>query len=386
MSIRNLYEEGSRLLASSNSEMFFTHQQQGLQRYDCGGDINLYSLVFDRLVFEYSKQSNKDNIYENIMSLAYSDLKRYGETPWGLLARGVAEFSIGHIGNADVYFMLSAAKDIGERFHIAMGVYSRRPRSFPLDEYGDVSARTDFNPTYKFLIRHKQCDDDIVHVLSCDSGYLHKYANAAIESSRKAGVKLIHLHIVNPTSEDLVYAKSFVSKSAVNISYEENPLANVLSPGRERKAYFICPRFIIAPMLLDMYKGPLFITDIDMAITKEWGSIKESLNGVDLGLRRVNGNYPWRRVAAGTVYYSQSRVARTYAEVVARYIKTVFDVTFHKRNWLIDQNALYWAICKLQEERSEVVVANLLDKKFHCVQAAQYFSGGKKGFIDAYDA
>lgn len=381
LTLSEIWQAGSEMLAAGKRHQFIDYTSQALRSLSQRDMSPAFGVQFDRLIFTCQQLKDPREVAERCASVCAWDFERNGETAWGLLGRAVGAMAEGDLTAADAYIALSAGKPVCKRAAIALGVFNHRSPHYLARLYLE-NAQPSSPSTFAFEPAHSPRSDDIIHLVSCDSGYLHQFAAPAFHSSRAAGNAIFHLHIVNPDAEDLEFAQALARnpEDRLNISTERAPFLDALTPGKERSGYLINPRFIQAPQLLDFYDRPLFVSDIDAAITAPWDEIKAALAPYDVGIRRVAGHYPWRRNAAGCSYFAPTKNGKLFAQLVSLYIRTALDLTTHKINWLIDQNALFCA-----ERTTEMIGASLKALAISTPQndytrQAQHFDGGKEAF------
>ncbi len=96
---------------------------------------------------------------------------------------------------------------------------------------------------------------------SCDSVYFNNFGIPLLYSANEHGNDL-HIHIMNPTYEDIVLAQNLKNEMKVNFtySYEQTP-ANV-------REYYSCNRFMVAPYFLET-ADRILIIDTDCLIMQK---------------------------------------------------------------------------------------------------------------------
>lgn len=385
MSLSEIWSAGDVLLAAKKRKQFIDYTEKALRTLPQSEVTPAYCIHFDRLIFTCQQLNDAREVAERCAAICAWDFERNGETAWGLLGRGVAAMAEDDLDSADTYITLSAGKSPSiKRATIALGVFNHRPPGYLLRLYSEGIA-PGLACEFSFEPDHHARPDDIIHLVCCDSGYLRQFARPAMLSSRAAGEALFHIHLVNPTPDDIAYVRALEADipGRLNISTERSPFVEELAVGRERAGYLINPRFIHAPTLLDFYNRPLLVSDIDAAITLKWQEIKALLEPFDVGIRRVAGHYPWRRNAAGSSYFAPTANGKLFAELASLYIRSALDLTTHKVNWLIDQNALFCA-----ERAAGMLGANLHTQAltispYDFTLLAQHFAGGKEAFKSA---
>lgn len=184
--------------------------------------------------------------------------------------------------------------------------------------------------------------DSFVSLASCDSKYLYAHAPAFLASSVLSHND-VHLHIINPSEDDLNYAHSLRALARklsstpphISISWEEYDLNSMWArmDEEEKRTYYACNRFIVAPQILAKAKS-LFITDIDCLFMHH---VFEPGTDIALFLREaLPGTVGWEargtRVAAGAVFYNKS--ALPFA------IKVRDKILTGELKWFLDQVAI----------------------------------------------
>ncbi len=187
-------------------------------------------------------------------------------------------------------------------------------------------------------------NDSYIIAAAADGRYVCLFAETFISSIlHVAGNRHIHIHIVNPTPESnqvLDRIRGLVPWLRLSTSYEE---ASYPSP----RPYFATARFLVAPQLLDIFKRPLVIMDIDAVLAKDIEPFLGEFAHVDVSIKRnasKNLEFPWTSVFATFSVYMATPGAHRFLSDLADYFWDRFDVTGATDSWWIDQNALYYAV------------------------------------------
>lgn len=182
-------------------------------------------------------------------------------------------------------------------------------------------------------------------LVSCDPVYLRAHGPAFVASAGLCNNR-IHLHIIDPSEDDMQFAFDLRTKminmcgstfDRMTITSERAILfdANGIPFSAEsRRTYYACSRFLVADQLFFLGSNSLFITDIDSLFMTQ---IDEPAADIGLFLRdHIPGTVGWEergtKVAAGAVYYNKSH---------AWFASEVAHIIMHSDfRWFLDQVAL----------------------------------------------
>lgn len=177
-----------------------------------------------------------------------------------------------------------------------------------------------------------------VIMASCDSKYFENFAVPLIYSASEHDNN-IHIHIINPTEQNISTAETLIKKVKTKFTY------TVENSENNSREYYSCNRFLIAPSFLTT-ANKLLIIDTDCLLMD-----KIEFPSADLGLflrdplpGTVGWEYEGTHVAAGTVMYTKNSIQ--FAEEVASFIKA------NKMIWFLDQVALWKTYCQYKENYS----------------------------------
>jgi tetratricopeptide (TPR) repeat protein len=209
---------------------------------------------------------------------------------------------------------------------------------------------------------------------SSDSRYFQDFVRPFLisidEVSRRAGKEKlqVHVHIMDPTDENLAEVKSLAAKLdqiilAVSAEHPNERARN----GKLAGLYFHAIRFVRMYQILNIYQKPLWLMDVDGLMHDDPRRIFDAIGSRDIGLFGHPGRWePWMQFNASMVGIRPVEKAKTFLRLVAGYIRY-----YHKRNlmeWGIDQLALYAVYAHLKDQgRSPdvMMVPNIIDGECH---------------------
>lgn len=211
---------------------------------------------------------------------------------------------------------------------------------------------------------------------ACDNAYFEEFGKFLINSVKKNTSNYIHIHIFNPTDDNLTFCR----KNNVSLSYEYVPIElfansanrwrtvspedvnyqrtlNAMKKGNDKniidrmqKTYYACARFI---RLRQMLKSPSKFLAIDVdAVVRS--NIPEFSNNKDFYIHQITG--PKARFLAGGIYSlgtaESLNFLNEYADMLTRYIEE--DQLY----WSVDQDVLDKIVPKYNFEH---LPKNLID-------------------------
>lgn len=182
---------------------------------------------------------------------------------------------------------------------------------------------------------------EFVFLLSCDSVYFERYAAALVNSmGRNAGVDCtMHFHVINPVARVFEIAQSLAARHAgvdVVLTQESVDTAAQTTP----KLLYACARFILLPALMEHYRKPVFVLDMDALAMRNLSGLLRTVAGHSAAVPVVNQGRgePTEILWAALVYFSTAPPARTLAVLVANYI--LEEISEGRGFWFLDQAAL----------------------------------------------
>ncbi|WP_343317654.1 hypothetical protein AAFM46_10435 [Arthrobacter sp. TMP15] len=129
--------------------------------------------------------------------------------------------------------------------------------------------------------------------------------------------------------------------------------------------YYACARYLVADEVMKRYNTSIWIQDVDLFPTAPTISANHRLQEYDVALVESGGlNFlaPWRRYLAGNVYISQSDNGRDFLKYTVEYIISFLSV---EDSWMLDQNALDWAI---EKSSTDTLIGNMKFLDIHLTQ------------------
>ncbi len=213
-----------------------------------------------------------------------------------------------------------------------------RDRAFyeALDQSGDVTAQM---PALSH-VRTATFTDDLIYILSCDHIYWTHFAKALVRSIVATAPKAqIHLHVIDATPNQCAAICAFadtLTGVTIAVSAETSPFFG----DPRAPEYYQAVRFVRLHQLLEMYRKPLCIMDVDGLMNRDLRPELAAYHACDLTLRvHPTSLQPWQRFYAGAVVVWPTERGRHFARLVAAFI-----AHFYREGYLpsgIDQFALY---------------------------------------------
>ncbi len=182
---------------------------------------------------------------------------------------------------------------------------------------------------------------ELVFLLSCDSVYFERYAAALVNSmGRNAGVDCtMHFHVINPVARVVEIVQSLAARHAgveVVLTQESVDTAAQTTP----KLLYACARFILLPALMEWYRKPVFVLDMDLLVMRSLAELWRTVSGHSVALPTANQwrGEPVEIISASLVYFSTGPSAQTLAVLTANYI--LEEISEGRGFWFLDQAAL----------------------------------------------
>ena len=180
-----------------------------------------------------------------------------------------------------------------------------------------------------------------------DSAYLRRFAGPLMESIRRnAGEPCrLHLHAIAPEpglAEDLLARAGRCGLSlALTHGQEPDWLAGL---GREaRRTYYASVRFLLVPDLMEHYRAPLLLLDLDQLVVGPLRHIRQAMGDGDAGFVRWHPFLyePWDQFWASMMWFAASAQSLDFARMLAAYIDRYIDA--RQLQWYLDQCAIFAA-------------------------------------------
>jgi hypothetical protein len=286
-------------------------------------------------------QDHSAEAQETVRRLCRLSVDRYGRQPWSDLNEACLLHLAGAHDDA-VPLYRAAACEAAILLSASNGcktvVTLAEARSF--SSSGDADDIASRFPSM-VIERMEAPRGPLVVFVAADHAYLMGHGDRFFASVRRHGAGLAaHLHLVNPQPEDYALIDNAVRAGrwpTLNLSTE-------VYDGPDQRAYYASVRMIRAPLLLNTYRVPLLISDIDAVYQASIVPTLPSLDSFDVGLfikkDRFRAN-PWQTITANVLMYVPTERGRRFCEAVARLTLRIFDRARGNELWFIDQNALY---------------------------------------------
>jgi hypothetical protein len=180
---------------------------------------------------------------------------------------------------------------------------------------------------------------DFVVLAACDGGYFTRFAPllaesvAAVEGERA----ILHINVVNPGDDaEAMIADLQARHPRLRVSRQDGQVV-----GRP-SAYYACNRFLVAPALLDRYRRPLVIVDIDVTLRRDLAGLLPHLARCDVGLFEWANPIPSIRCFCMLSVAADTVEARRFLTVMGRYAKRKLA---QGALWMTDQASL-WSVSR----------------------------------------
>lgn len=188
---------------------------------------------------------------------------------------------------------------------------------------------------------------------SANIEFLRRYFTRIVFYATAEPALQLHFHIVAPEHEALdfireagelaatIHGFSRRSSNLPALSWSSSRLpAGVGNP----ITYYACARYLVAQQVMDKFEADVWIQDADLYPTSPIADSFRTFAEFDVVLAASTGIdrlAPWRRYLAGNVFLARSDKGREFAAGTANYIMAFLD---QPDSWMLDQNALDWAV------------------------------------------
>ncbi|MBV8061179.1 MAG: tetratricopeptide repeat protein [Alphaproteobacteria bacterium] len=342
------------------------------------GNEEVYGQCFDFYCYLLGKKGH--SALPDIDRMCDRDIEKNGDQYWSYLNKAHVQIGYGNRSLADDYYARARENRLENLFHLSRGVMSSlgldQARRIPTDaEYTD---RPFPNPVFEYTdIMSPEC----VHLVSCDAIYFKTYFEIlAFSSARAADGKRItlHIHLINPTHDCLELFYRIRSQCSIELRLSTEGIRLDSLSYNARRAYFTVPRFLVANTVMEIYRAPVLITEVDCKIGWKWSEILDWVGSADIGLRTSAKRelVPWTRYPAGIIYLGRSSAAKRFITFVSNYIRDVFLWENGANSWTIDQTALWQAHDLFSGEMN---ICHL--PMYSILHLAQNHKGGKFAFM-----
>lgn len=253
---------------------------------------------------------------------------------------GLLEYRAGNYLNAENFFQELLDFDDLKNYQAAAPVYFYKWKPIVTK---DISG--DFN-----IIKFCNVPCDGVVLISCDYGYYMAYFNKSINSLIEKNT-CTHVHLVLPRGfnfDNLNYCNS----DYLGLSYEFEP--EDLVGSKHMKTYYASVRYIILDKILQLYKAPVIVADIDLDFSvANCGQLFSKIADDELALVFSEKNIPWLKILAGFNLFGRD----SYKNFFLVYLKQFLQFCFltGRGGWMLDQVALEVAFNNMNNsEKSKI--------------------------------
>lgn len=193
---------------------------------------------------------------------------------------------------------------------------------------------------------------------ACDSKYFMDHAGPFLYSASENGFN-VHIHVVNPTNEVLSYAAILSSTSQTHTTFTFHDADLSKLSDEERRAYYACARFQVAPHIL-RFAERLLVLDIDCLVMRPFEFPNKPIGYFPR--ESLPGTTGWEaegtKVAAGAVYFGKHATAQKICTAIGQAIDQL------PLQWFNDQIALSHAMKQLPDEYVEKFDGEFMDWEF----------------------
>jgi hypothetical protein len=179
----------------------------------------------------------------------------------------------------------------------------------------------------------------VIGLVACDSKYLRMFWPIYIASAFGfGGSATVHLHIVDPQTDDVEWATDHAGAFAANISITVERYER-----EDARAWYATSRFLILPQILRHYRLPVAVTDIDVTFL---GPINSLIADADIGLRfKCTGFrvHPWQTIRATALSIRPTPGGILFADSLRALGVGSFQARAGIGMWFVDQNMLFTA-------------------------------------------
>lgn len=362
----------------------FSHPKYMMLATDNFRRVNL--TAYSRMVFDFYitlDEVMESSVYPRIFDL-YCDSYRYhslllktcylvknkiGDKYFVLSNMGTIYFNLGELGLADKFYSEAKNSAINDEVEVSkITPFNKGFLSWSSLNDWSSSHGNDISKDYQeFPV--KEGGVKCVHTVSADSNYYHKYGRQLILSSIENSFEgfVVHVNIVDPDEELCTELSDIQAQNPAVFSYS----LEWLPEEKASKAYYASSRYVNCSKIMELYRCPIFVTDIDMKVHAPWSETLEKYIEYDVCLHSprdevdfknhltIEGR-PWS-IPAGYVFINNTPPGQYFSEYVASYILRHYSPESHfHTNWVIDQVAIRRALDKLIFNKVEFSVGRLL--------------------------
>jgi hypothetical protein len=323
-------------------------------------DLPLRGGAFDIFCENIFATQPEPTAIETVRQNCLRELSRVGDCSWARLYLGAVAFTTGH--ELDAHREFDSCVRLGDsRLGNTHGSHTYRDDLY-IEHLGGSSLLADPLSGLTFHSNRSAAasDIDVIYALGCDGVYFDHFGPKMMSSlARKLDNAICHVHVVNPSDALLRQQNGFDDHIKITTSrFEFPPDTTYLN----KKAFYTCLRFMLAPLLLKEYNKPVIVSEFDGQLSLPVASYSRLVGDADVGLSFYNrmNFFPWNNVWAGTVYFQHSLHGNRFANLVDSYCRSFFIGEKWLYNlWHVDQNALYCVYRFLSARTKDIRIINL---------------------------
>jgi len=185
-----------------------------------------------------------------------------------------------------------------------------------------------------------QCE--FVWVVAADPVYVERYAVRFATHVREqtAGKAHLHCHVIRDPDTPAPAMVIETLQRLLPLCSTERMVPLAKASANQRKALFASERFFFVAELLEKYRKPLIVSDIDIDCLRNPFPLFDQLDGADIGLTRFGEiRDAWDRYPATAIVVRPTEAAIEFFRRLSAMIIAL--LTVHPQPWFVDQIALY---------------------------------------------
>jgi len=251
--------------------------------------------------------------------------------------------------------------------------FMRYSRAMPAQSVFAWKSHTWAPNDLQFMQNPARFTNGVVAVVSGNTRYInHFFENYARFLSENhhgafAGIHVMWVREKHDEAEAIASALSVAKQhfSFINVTHEQVDCS-------DKRSYFAMSRFLMARKLLDHYKMPLMITDLDFQLRTDPRPTIKQLNYFDVSFIHHNKpsvlwSFPWLRSMAGCVWVNDTDASREFLRLMEIGYRACFNPAW--LNWGVDQNLLSCALhfCQSNSQIKFAPLADITEKHIYGV-------------------
>jgi len=162
---------------------------------------------------------------------------------------------------------------------------------------------------------------------------------------------LIHLHAIEPDGEAMVLLRQLEAEHAhFRVSWQGSGVVGIPA------VYFACSRYLAAPQILDHYRLPITVSDIDLGFHRPVAEAMDPAAALDVAWFETDEPPPSHRLAAGFVHVNTTPGSRRFLALLRALLGRRLRAGCQ---WMLDQTAIYCVSRALATEPGALSRADL---------------------------